>query len=154
MAVGTISTHILTDIANAIRFQAGVATLYKAREMAAAVTALDGTNAGNYQAQQYKALESGILSESVFSDIADAIRGQNGSQTQSRQATWQRPFSRCRGTWDSSRERCSPRSTRWNSTTWTGGTAIPVVFPWMHGRSTLLVTHRQRLDRTTRSSCR
>lgn len=29
MAVGTISTHILTDIANAIRYQAGVATLYK-----------------------------------------------------------------------------------------------------------------------------
>ena len=45
MAVGTISTHILTDIANAIRFQAGVATLFKPREMAAAVTALDGTNA-------------------------------------------------------------------------------------------------------------
>lgn len=82
MAVGTISTHILTDIANAIRFQAGVATLFKPREMAAAVTALDGTNAGNYQAQQYKALESGILIESIFSDIADAIRGQNSSQTQ------------------------------------------------------------------------
>ena len=47
--------------------------------MAAAVTALDGTNAGNYQAQSYKALQSGILSESVFEDIADAIRGQNGS---------------------------------------------------------------------------
>ena len=78
MAVGTISTRILTDIANAIRYQAGVATLYKPREMAAAVAALDGTDAGNYQAQQYMALESGVLSESVFSDIADAIRGQNG----------------------------------------------------------------------------
>ena len=82
MAVGTISTHILTDIANAIRYQAGVATLYKPGEMAAAVTALDGTDAGNYQAQQYVQLESGILSESVFSDIADAIRGQNGLSTQ------------------------------------------------------------------------
>ena len=79
MAVGTIDTSILTDIANAIRWQAGVATLYKPREMAAAVTALDGINAGNYQAQPYMALESGILSESVFEDIADAIRGQNGS---------------------------------------------------------------------------
>ncbi len=43
---------------------------------------LDGTDAGNYQAQQYTQLESGILSESVFSDIADAIRGQNGLSTQ------------------------------------------------------------------------
>ena len=82
MAVGTISTRILTDIANAIRYQAGVATTYKPREMAAAVAALDGTDAGNYQAQQYMQLESGILSESVFSDIADAIRGQNGLSTQ------------------------------------------------------------------------
>ena len=81
MAVGTIDTSILTDIANAIRYQAGVATTYKPREMAAAVAALDGTDAGNYQAQPYMALESGILSESVFSDIADAIRGQNGLST-------------------------------------------------------------------------
>ena len=29
MAVGTVSTRILTDIANAIRYQAGVATAYK-----------------------------------------------------------------------------------------------------------------------------
>ena len=75
MAVGTISTHILTDIANAIRYQAGVATLYKPGQMAAAVAALDGTDAGQYQAQPYMQLDSGILSESVFSDIADAIRG-------------------------------------------------------------------------------
>lgn len=81
MTVGTIATSILTDIANAIRYQAGVATLYKPSEMAAAVAALDGTNTGNYQAQSYKALESGILSDSVFEDIADAIRGQNGLAT-------------------------------------------------------------------------
>ncbi len=78
MAVGTVSTSILTDIANAIRYQAGVATLYKPREMAAAVAALDETDAGNYQAQPNMALESGVLPESVFSDIAAAIRGQNG----------------------------------------------------------------------------
>lgn len=78
MAVGTVSTSILTDIANAIRYKAGVATLYKPREMAAAVSALDGTDAGDYQEQPYMALESGVLPESVFSDIADAIRGQNG----------------------------------------------------------------------------
>ena len=81
MAVGTISTSILTDIANAIRFKAGVATLYKPREMAAAVSALDGTDAGNYQGQPYMTLESGVLPESVFSDIADAIREQNGLST-------------------------------------------------------------------------
>jgi len=79
MAVGTVSTRILTDIANAIRFQAGVATLFKPREMAAAVAALDGSYAGDYQAQPYMTLESGVLPESVFEDIADAIRGQNGS---------------------------------------------------------------------------
>lgn len=82
MAVGTIETSILTDIANAIRYQAGVATTYKPGQMAAAVAALDGTNAGNYQAQEHMQLQSGILSESVFSDIADAIRGQNGLATQ------------------------------------------------------------------------
>ena len=81
MAVGTVSTRILTDIANAIRYQAGVATTYKPREMAAAVAALDGTDAGHYQEQPYMALESGVLPESVFSDIADAIRGQNGLST-------------------------------------------------------------------------
>lgn len=79
MAVGTIETSVLTDIANAIRFQAGVATLFTPGEMAAAVTALDGTNEGNYQVQIYMTLESGILSGHVFEDIADAIRGQNGS---------------------------------------------------------------------------
>lgn len=81
MAVGTVSTSILTDIANAIRYKAGVATLYKPREMAAAMSALDGTDAGDYQEQPYMALESGVLPESVFSDIADAIRGQNGLST-------------------------------------------------------------------------
>lgn len=81
MAVGTVSTRILTDIANAIRYQAGVATLYKPREMAVAVAALDGTDAGSYQAQPYMTLGSGVLPESVFSDIADAIREQNGLST-------------------------------------------------------------------------
>ena len=81
MTVGTIETSVLTDIANAIRFQAGMATTYKPREMAAAVLALDGTNAGNYQAQPYKQLQSGVLSDSVFADIADAIRAQNGLST-------------------------------------------------------------------------
>ena len=79
MSVGSIATSILTDIANAIRYQAGIATLFKPREMAAGVLALDGTNAGNYQAQSYMALERGYLAQDVFVDIADAIRAQNGS---------------------------------------------------------------------------
>lgn len=78
MAAGTVSTRILTDIANAIRFQRGDGALFKPREMAAAVAALDGTYAGNYQPQEYMELESGVLAESVFEGIADAIRGQNG----------------------------------------------------------------------------
>lgn len=81
MAVGTVSTSILTDITNVIRYKAGVVTLYKPREMAAAVSALDGTDAGDYQEQPYMTLESGVLPESVFSDIAAAIRGQNGLST-------------------------------------------------------------------------
>ena len=79
MTMGKTSTAVLTDIANAIRYQAGVSTLYKPSEMAAAITALDGTNEGRYQAQDYKELEGGVLSDAIYTDIADAIRGQNGS---------------------------------------------------------------------------
>lgn len=43
MPLGIVRTSILTDIANAIRQQAGVSTLYRPREMAAVVAALDGT---------------------------------------------------------------------------------------------------------------
>ena len=78
MAVGTVSTRILTDIANAIRQQNGGTALYKPRQMAAAVAALDGTKAGTPGVEPYMTLESGVLPESVFSDIADAIRAQNG----------------------------------------------------------------------------
>ena len=79
MTMGKTSTQVLTDIANAIRYQAGVSTLYKPSEMAAAITALDGTNAGRYQAQTYPELEGGVLSDAIYTDIANAIRGQNGS---------------------------------------------------------------------------
>ena len=79
MTMGRTSTQVLTDIANAIRYQAGVPTLYKPSEMAAAITALDGTNAGRYEAQSYPQLESGVLSDAIYTDIADAIRGQNGT---------------------------------------------------------------------------
>ena len=79
MTMGKTSTAVLTDIANAIRYQAGVSTLYKPSEMAAAITALDGTNAGRYEAQDYPELKGGVLSDAIYTDIADAIRGQNGS---------------------------------------------------------------------------
>lgn len=82
MSVGTIQTSILTDIANAIRYQAGVATTYRPSQMAAAVAALDGTDAGGYVPQPYKQLQSEVLSSAVFDDIADATRAQNGTQTQ------------------------------------------------------------------------
>ena len=47
--------------------------------MPAAIAALDGTNAGRHEAQGYPQLESGVLSDAIYTDIADAIRGQNGS---------------------------------------------------------------------------
>ena len=81
MTVGTIDTSVLTDIANSIRFQAGVATLYKPREMAAAVLALDDTNAGNYQAQPCKQLRQARdhlrheLHERDLQRLADVLLG-------------------------------------------------------------------------------
>lgn len=85
MALGRISTSILTDIANAVRWQNGTATLYKPREMADVVAALDGGNAGGYVEQPYKELASGVLSDSVLAGIAEAVRAQSG------EATWYRP---------------------------------------------------------------
>ena len=82
MTLGRIDTSILTDAANAIRYQAGVATTYRPSQMTAAVLALDDTNAGSYQAQQYKALESCVLSSAILEDIADAIRYQKESSDQ------------------------------------------------------------------------
>ena len=79
MSVGSIPSRILTDIGNAIRYQAGVATTYTPGQLATAVAALDGSNAGNYSPQSYKTPSAGFVADDVFSDIADAIRGQNGS---------------------------------------------------------------------------
>lgn len=56
------------------------ATTYKPSEMAVAVAALDGTNAGNATTATL-GTATGVIGESVFSDIADAIRGQNGLET-------------------------------------------------------------------------
>lgn len=78
MAIGTIDKGVLTDIANAIRVQNGGADTYLPSEMAAAVLALDGTKQGApFQAADTSG--TGVISDSVFDAIADAIRAQNGS---------------------------------------------------------------------------
>ena len=81
MAVGRISTRVLTDIANAVRAQNGGTTLYKPAELAAAVEALDGTKTGDALAAAYPEVAEGLVAEGVFTGIADAIRRQNGSDT-------------------------------------------------------------------------
>lgn len=77
MAVGTIQRSVLTDIANAIRVQNGGTDTYLPSEMAAAVLALDGTKAGT-PLQALAGTGTGVISDSVFDGIADAIRAQNG----------------------------------------------------------------------------
>lgn len=77
MAVGTIDKGVLTDIANAVRVQNGGTGTYLPSEMAAAVLALDGSKTGTpYQAPATSG--TGVISDSVFDGIADAIRAQNG----------------------------------------------------------------------------
>lgn len=77
MAVGTIQRSVLTDIANAIRVQNGGTDTYLPSEMAAAVLALDGTRAGT-PLQALAGTGTGVISDTVFDGIADAIRAQNG----------------------------------------------------------------------------
>ena len=77
MAVGTIQKSVLTDIANAIRVQNGGTDTYLPSEMAAAVLALDGTRAGT-PFQAVAGTGTGVISDTVFDGIADAIRAQNG----------------------------------------------------------------------------
>lgn len=77
MAAGVIDRAVLAEIANAIRAQAGTSARLLPGEMASAVAALDGTDAGD--AASYPVEEGrGIVSDTVFSGIADAIRAQNG----------------------------------------------------------------------------
>lgn len=77
MAVGTIDKSVLTDIANATRVQNGGTDTYLPSEMAAVVLALDSTRAGTpYQASATSG--TGVISDSIFDGIANAIRAQNG----------------------------------------------------------------------------
>lgn len=77
MAIGTIDKGVLADIANAIRLQNGGSDTYLPSEMAEAVLALDGTKAGT-PLQAAATTGTGVISDSVFDGIADAIRAQNG----------------------------------------------------------------------------
>ena len=84
MTVGTVSTKVLTDIANAVRQQNGSDILYTPAQLPAAVAALDGTKAGDGRAEPYMELERGVLSDKVFAKLGDAIRKQNGLDTRYR----------------------------------------------------------------------
>jgi hypothetical protein len=83
MGMGIIGESVLGDIANAIREQNGGSATYKPADMAAAIAALDGTRSGK-GATRALGGGSGVVSDSVFSTIAGAIRGQNGLATKYR----------------------------------------------------------------------
>lgn len=68
---------MLQDIGNAIRYQNGTKMAIRPADMAAAVLALDGTKSGD-GAQVAIDPKAGVISDKVFSDIANAIRQQNG----------------------------------------------------------------------------
>jgi hypothetical protein len=78
MGLGRIDAAVLADIADAIRSKAGTSGTLKPREMAAAVAALDGTDAGGYEEVAWEGPASGVVSDRVFSDVADAVRAHNG----------------------------------------------------------------------------
>ena len=80
MALGLIDQTVLQGIGNAIRYQNGTKTSIKPADMAAAVLALDGTKSGD-GAQVAIDLKVGVISDKVFSDVAAAIRQQNGLTT-------------------------------------------------------------------------
>ena len=76
MGVGLIKKSVLIDIANAIRAKGGEDRELLPGEMAAQVAALSGGTAGSLVAKAQEG--SGLVSDTVLSAIAEAIRGQNG----------------------------------------------------------------------------
>lgn len=84
MTAGKIATSVLVDIANAIRQQNGGVLRYRPAELAAAVEALDGTKQGEALVAEYPGLAEGLVPEQVFTDIAAAIRKQNGEDAKYR----------------------------------------------------------------------
>ena len=81
MARGLVRGTVLTDIANAIRFQNGRDEDYLPMDMAGAVARLDGTREGEGAQRPYKGLGKGMIRDADLRDIADAIRTQNGLET-------------------------------------------------------------------------
>lgn len=77
MAMGTIPRQVLTDIANAIRMQGGGANAMPPADMTPRILALDGTKE-SVTLQMPESEGVGVISDSYFHDIADAIRAQNG----------------------------------------------------------------------------
>lgn len=120
MGLGLIDQAVLADIANAIREQNGTDATYRPADMAAAVLALDGTkpDAGTTATFPSKV---GVVSDGVFSAVADAIRKQNGSITKYRPAEMGDAIRALTWAWDSSPARFCSTTGRWSSTTWTGG---------------------------------
>lgn len=80
MGLGLIDQTVLADIANAIREQNGTDATYRPADMAAAVLALDGTKAGAGTTATFPS-KVGVVSDNVFSAVAEAIRRQNGTST-------------------------------------------------------------------------
>ena len=81
MAAGSIASSVLSGIANAIREKGGTSARLAPTAMAAAVAALDGTDAGEAAELEVDAPDTGLVDDSVFGSIAAAIRAQNGEAT-------------------------------------------------------------------------
>lgn len=78
MAIGRIYTRILFDIANAIREQNGTEKLIKPIDFAKEVRALNGIKSGSGYKMPFHGESHGYLQPTVFEDLANAIREQNG----------------------------------------------------------------------------
>lgn len=78
MALGRIYTKILFDIANAIREQNGTEKLIKPIDFAKEVRALNGVKSGSGYKMPFHGDSDGYLQPTIFEDLANAIREQNG----------------------------------------------------------------------------
>ena len=78
MGLGRIYTRILFDIANAIREQNGTEKLIKPIDFAKEVRALNGIKSGSGYKMPFHGESDGYLQPTVFEDLANAIREQNG----------------------------------------------------------------------------
>ena len=77
-----VNASVLTDIANAIRWQNGEDTLYKPSEMPAAIEALDGSKEKTGTQLGYGEPCVGTIDPGIFDEIANAVRAKNGDSTE------------------------------------------------------------------------